>query len=115
MTSTYEPIFNMSSIYGGAALTIIASSNSSPLEGLPGVTSVHRSTKQIRETVQGIGIAVRFYDSRLPVAEIELSKWNTRGWAYREHQLSQRVVFFTEFQMVFECSQAACYEDTIPA
>lgn len=107
-------ISNMSTIYRGAALTIVASSNSSPLEGLPGVTSVQRSAEQIRKTIQGIGMAVQLHDSRLPVAEIKLSTWNIRGWTYQEHQLSRRVVFFTELQMVFQCSQAICYEDAIP-
>ncbi|PLB34247.1 HET-domain-containing protein [Aspergillus candidus] len=102
-------------IYSGAALTIIASTNSNPNHGLPGASTVPRSKGQIRETVQGMCLATVFHNPRRQLEDIEKTVWNTRAWTYQERQLSHRTVYFTESEMVFMCPHATCFEDTVPA
>ncbi|PKY09418.1 HET-domain-containing protein [Aspergillus campestris IBT 28561] len=102
-------------IYSGAALTIIASTNSNPSHGLPGASTVPRSKGQNRETVQGMCLATVFHNPRRQLEDIENSVWNTRAWTYQERQLSHRTVYFTESEMVFICPHATCFEDTVPA
>lgn len=102
-------------IYSGAAVTIIASSNSNPNDGLPGAGTVPRSKGQIRETVQGMCLTTVFHNPRGQLEDIEKSIWNTRAWTYQERQLSRRPVYFTESEMVFMCPHATYFEDTVPA
>ncbi|PLN79936.1 heterokaryon incompatibility protein-domain-containing protein [Aspergillus taichungensis] len=102
-------------IYSGAAVTIVASSNSDSTHGLPGAGTVPRSKGQIRETVQGMCLAKVFHNPRGQLEDIEKSVWNTRAWTYQERQLSHRIVCFTESEMVFMCPHATCFEDTVPA
>ena len=106
-------IAQMSSIYGNAVLTIVASTNVDPSNGLPGV-STPRSREQVAAKVQGICLASAFHDPRRAYAEIEDSVWNSRAWTFQERHLSERSVYFTNAQMHFSCPHGKCYEDTVP-
>lgn len=105
-------IARMNSIYGNANFAIMASTNSNPTEGLPGV-SKPRSTAQIVERVQGMMLSVALHDTRGRHAEIEDSRWNSRGWTFQERLLSRRSVYFTSTQMCFVCSHGSAFEDTV--
>lgn len=105
----------MDEIYGGAALTIVASTNVNPHCGLPGVSTTPRSKIQITQTVQGMCLSTAFHDLRRRLDDIENSIWNTRAWTYQERHLSSRSVYFTDSEMVFICPFATFFEDTIPA
>jgi hypothetical protein len=107
-------IADMGAIYSNAIFTIVASTNSDPSAGLPGVSTTPRSKAQLRETVQGVQLAVAFHDDRKPLQDVEKSIWNSRAWTYQERQLSQRMLFFTESQMCFMCPHATLFEDTYP-
>ncbi|KAF5009983.1 hypothetical protein FDECE_3844 [Fusarium decemcellulare] len=106
-------ISKMGTIYGNAAFTIMASTNSNPTDGLPGV-GVPRSREQIVEKVQGMTLGVALHDARQRHAEIEDGLWNSRAWTFQERVLSQRAVFFTSSQMCFVSPQGAAFEDTVP-
>ena len=107
-------ISRMSTIYGNAVITIVASSNSRPADGLPGVGKVSRSWAQVVKKVQGITLAAAFHDSRLPYGDIEDSVWNSRAWTFQEGHLSRRAVYFTSSQMYFTCPPQVLFEDTAP-
>jgi len=107
-------IADMGAIYSNSILTIVASTNSDPSEGLPGVSATARMKTQIREIVQGLQLAVAFHDNRRPLADVEKSIWNSRAWTYQEWQLSQRMLFFTNSQMCFLCPHSTVFEDTWP-
>ena len=107
-------ISRMSAIYGHAVVTIIASTNTRPAEGLPGVGSVPRSRAQVVSQVQGNSLAAAMHDVRLPYGEIEDSVWNSRAWTFQERHLSQRAVYFTGSQMYFTCPHEVVFEDTVP-
>ncbi|CVL12206.1 hypothetical protein FPRO06_03475 [Fusarium proliferatum] len=106
-------ISNMGTIYANAVLSIMASSNVNPTDGLPGV-GVPRSQEQSIEKLQGITLAVAFQDARQKYFDIEDRLWNTRAWTFQERVLSKRSVYFTDSQMCFVCPHGACFEDTVP-
>ncbi|KAK4443317.1 heterokaryon incompatibility protein-domain-containing protein, partial [Podospora aff. communis PSN243] len=107
-------ISRMSYIYGNATVTIIASTNSRPAEGLPGVGDTPRARAQVVSKLQGITLASAFHDPRLPLKDIEGSVWNSRAWTFQERQLSPRSVYFTDSQMYFTCPHEVAFEDTVP-
>ncbi|KAF4501086.1 hypothetical protein FAGAP_2671 [Fusarium agapanthi] len=106
-------ISNMGTIYANATLSIMASSNVNPTDGIPGV-GVPRSQKQSIEKLQGLTLAVAFQDARKKYFDIEDKIWNTRAWTFQERVLSRRSVYFTDSQMCFVCPDGACFEDTVP-
>ncbi|KAG9504891.1 hypothetical protein J7337_004870 [Fusarium musae] len=106
-------ITNMGTIYANAMLSIMASSNVNPTDGLPGVR-VLRSKEQSIEQLQGLTLAVAFQDARQRYFDIEDNLWNTRAWTFQERVLSRRSVYFTDAQMCFVCPHGACFEDTVP-
>ncbi|KAJ4269789.1 hypothetical protein NW762_001458 [Fusarium torreyae] len=106
-------ISNMGAIYANATLSIMASTNVNPTDGLPGV-GVLRSQEQSIEKMQGITLAVAFQDARHRYSEIENRLWNTRAWTFQERVLSRRSVYFTDAQMCFVCPHGAAFEDTVP-
>jgi hypothetical protein len=107
-------ISQMHGIYSNATLTIVASTNAGPSDGLAGVGPVPRSQPQISEKLQGITVGVAFHDARKPHVEIENSVWNSRAWTFQERLVSRRLVYFTESQMTFACPHAATrFEDTV--
>jgi Heterokaryon incompatibility protein (HET) len=107
-------IADMGAIYSNSILTIVASTNTDPSAGLPGVSTTPRTQIQIHERLQGLQLAVAFHDNRRPLADVEDSVWNSRAWTYQEWQLSQRILFFTDSQMCFLCPHATVFEDTWP-
>ncbi|KAK2932017.1 hypothetical protein FoTM2_006474 [Fusarium oxysporum f. sp. vasinfectum] len=106
-------ISNMGTIYANAVLSIMASSNVNPTDGLPGV-GIPRSQEQSIEKLQGVTLAVAFQDARQRYSDIEDRLWNTRAWTFQERVLSRRSVYFTSSQMCFICPHGACFEDTVP-
>ncbi|KAK0709357.1 heterokaryon incompatibility protein-domain-containing protein [Lasiosphaeria miniovina] len=107
-------IAQMGAIYSNAVVTIMASTNSGPAQGLPGVGDTPRSHAQVVRRLQGITLAAAFHDPRLPYDDIEASVWNSRAWTFQERHLSQRAVYFTSCQMHFTCPHESVFEDTVP-
>lgn len=108
-------ISKMGPIYGNAALTIVASANSDPHEGLPGMGTAHRAVTQDKATFQGMTVAVGLHDPRQTIPDIDESLWSSRAWTFQERALSARSVYFTRSQMVFKCvHSAAMLEETVP-
>ncbi|KAF2794859.1 HET-domain-containing protein [Melanomma pulvis-pyrius CBS 109.77] len=103
---------NMDIIYGNATLTIVACTNSSPAEALPGI-SVPRQQTQIVEEVQGLILGAALSDTRRVNHEVEASMWNSRAWTFQERGLSQRAVYLTHSQMSFTCPHGSSVEDTV--
>lgn len=108
-------ISNMGHIYGGAALTVVASANADPHEGLPGMGTAHRPAAQDTARIQGMTLAVSLHDPRLPIPDIDGSVWSSRAWTFQERALSARSVYFTRSQMVFKCAHSAVMlEESVP-
>jgi hypothetical protein len=105
-------ISNMDIIYGNATLTIVASTNLSPAEALPGVSAPRQHT-QIVEQVQGLTLGAALHDTRTADHTVDTSTWNSRAWTFQERGLSQRAVYFTQAQMCFTCPHGSAVEDTV--
>ncbi|KAJ1325214.1 HET domain-containing protein [Microdochium nivale] len=95
----------MADIYRGARLTIFALGSNSD-SGLPGVSLPRRSWRGHR-TVLGMDDKQQYtLISTLPdpQATIAASTWSTRAWTYQEGLCSTRCLFFTPYQVYFECN-----------
>ncbi|KAF2629949.1 HET-domain-containing protein, partial [Macroventuria anomochaeta] len=94
----------MDKIYGGAELTIVAAAGSDNDYGLPGV-STNRQADQLQES----GPVVHLGDIQIvridgsPRKSIQSGTWATRAWTYQEAILSQRLLYFTDREIYFEC------------
>ncbi|KAK0658716.1 heterokaryon incompatibility protein-domain-containing protein [Cercophora samala] len=107
-------ISQMAAVYGNAVINIVASTNFSPDDGLPGVGNTSRTRSQIVKQIQGLSVAASFHDPRQPYHEIEDTVWNSRAWTFQERHLSQRAVYFTASQLHFTCPHGTACEDTVP-
>ncbi|KAH0439669.1 hypothetical protein CcaCcLH18_02779 [Colletotrichum camelliae] len=108
-------ISKMGLIYGGASMTIVATTNVDPHDGLAGVGTTHRSVTQNTVKIQGMTLAVGLHDPRRLIPDIESSVWDSRAWTFQERALSKRSVHFTRSQMVFKCVHGAVMlEENVP-
>ncbi|TID20078.1 HET-domain-containing protein [Venturia nashicola] len=105
-----KEIGRMDDIYGGAALTIVATTGNHANAGLPGVGQTTRTNTQHILEMDGLVLA-----NRLPSAQklVDESVWNSRAWTYQERLLSRRILFLTDRQTFFTCLQMQCCEDTV--
>jgi hypothetical protein len=94
----------MNKIYGGAELTIVAAAGSHNDNGLPGVSN-DRKAERSKEPEASIclgDIQIVCIDES-PRKSIQCGTWATRAWTYQEAILSQRLLYFTEREIYFEC------------
>ena len=100
----------MRDIYGNSSLTIVASAAWNGKEGLfrpQDPLSNHPCVLGVRHNYSKDVIVTYAIPSQMDVEktrriELELCKWNTRGWCLQERILSHRIVFFSESQLHFE-------------
>ena len=99
----------MSDIYRNAAFTIVASAAWNGREGLfrtqdplpshPCVLGVRTHRETTRMTY---AIPTQMDIEKTRRIELELCKWNRRGWCLQERALSRRILYFGESQLHFE-------------
>ncbi|KAI0502940.1 HET-domain-containing protein [Xylaria bambusicola] len=92
----------MGKIYSSAEFTIIHASGINMDDPIAGVTTT-REVFQSRTVVCGVELISGYPDIKVP---LEVSRWNERGWTYQEATLSRRKLFFTPFELWFECSDS---------
>ncbi|KAH6646977.1 heterokaryon incompatibility protein-domain-containing protein, partial [Truncatella angustata] len=97
---------SMDKIYSGAELNIVAAAGIDGNFGLPGVVSRQR---KMHPTVQ-LRNAQLVSCLEHPRSSIMASKWATRAWTHQEALLSQRLLFFTEFETYYEYHSMQCHE-----
>jgi len=90
-------ISHMDRIYEGASLCLVAAAGMDANYGLPGV-SRPRSWNSAGSRIHDIQIS--------PLIDnvedlITLSKWNRRAWTFQESWLSKRLMFFTDYGLVY--------------
>jgi hypothetical protein len=94
----------MDKIYGGAELTIVAAAGSHNDHGLPGIsTDRHANQPQESNPVVHLGDIQLVRIDGSPRELIKSGTWSTRAWTYQEAILSQRLLYFTEREVYFEC------------
>ena len=100
-------ISQMDKIYRGAAFTIIAAAGKNPDYGLPGVNGTPQ-----RHQIEFKTLNSSFTASRRLHQQVRSSTWSTRGWTYQEVLLSSRRVYFTDWEIIFEC-QTLCAREMV--
>ncbi|KAK5653484.1 hypothetical protein OQA88_8970 [Cercophora sp. LCS_1] len=125
----------MCDIYDGAILTLAAVGAGTPTGMQPEGLYLSRGVEDIRGAGDNsqftnprvgcfvgdkkvgsvyVGRAIaRKTDSDLSAlaAELDASRWNTRGWTFQERMLSRRIVYFGRHQLYWECQKDVLNED----
>ena len=70
-------------------------------------------TSRARQSAKSLG-AQKFVVNYDIAAQIKVSRWNTRGWTYRELLLSRRRLVFTDSEMYFQFLESNCLESLHP-
>jgi hypothetical protein len=93
----------MNRIYESACLTIVAAGGEDANAGLPGLSPASRVPERETNILPKSG-TIRIVLSRPGlVTLVEKTRWNTRGWTYQEHVLSECCLFFTEREVFYSC------------
>ena len=93
----------MGMIYSCASITIVAAAGTDACAGLPGLRPGTRHYDTIT-VVQSKSGPVEVTPVRESInALVANTRWNTRGWAYQEHLLSTRCLFFTASEVFYSC------------
>ncbi|KAM4059841.1 heterokaryon incompatibility protein [Hirsutella rhossiliensis] len=104
----------MDKIYGSATLTIVSAAATMDAQkisvGLPRFNENVKCRPQKAALVRNRRFIVPFESI---MSLLDHSRWNTRGWTYQELLLSRRLLFFTDSQVYFQCSESVFSEDGI--
>ncbi|KAF2843036.1 HET-domain-containing protein, partial [Patellaria atrata CBS 101060] len=105
-TQKHDQISQMGLIYTQAFATIAVLSGSDASARLPGF---HRGTRtaQITETVRGVQLITR---GATLLDTLMVSHYDDRGWTMQERILSRRCLFFSDFQVFFQCQKSIRHE-----
>jgi hypothetical protein len=107
--SKHVQINAMDSIYGSAALTVVAAVDGRYVTGLPGIPGRPRPPFLCNMT--------RAFESELNRVDsnfqgtVDHSVWNKRGWTFQERMLSSRCLYITDYQAYFSCPKITFQEE----
>ncbi|KAI1119832.1 ankyrin repeat-containing domain protein [Nemania abortiva] len=102
-----EQLRYMHNVYANADVTLVAAAGTDASAGLPGAPGHPRRTQQPGALVQGHALVCVPPD---PSRHISTSSWVTRGWTYQEGLLSRRRLYFSEYEISYECRDMLCRE-----
>ncbi|KAH8803686.1 heterokaryon incompatibility protein-domain-containing protein [Xylogone sp. PMI_703] len=97
---------SMHIIYEYSQFTIVAAHGDNSWEGLCGVSK--RKNKQVYETIGPVELANVL--AEFPAA-ISPSIWNKRAWTMQEMIFAKKLIYFTGFQLYFQCGKELWSED----
>ncbi|KAF2121636.1 heterokaryon incompatibility protein-domain-containing protein [Lophiotrema nucula] len=95
---------HMDSIYGSAALTIIAASGDNANSGLPGVQVGSRYV--IADILRFKSLNLMLCPPDFDNIGVQQSTWRSRAWTMQEELFSARKLYFTPDRMVWSCERA---------
>ncbi|KAG4256764.1 hypothetical protein FPRO03_03774 [Fusarium proliferatum] len=102
-----EQLRHMHLVYANAEVTLIAAAGQDSSAGLPGVPGRPRS-QQPGALIQGHALVCIPPDPSLHIRS--RSTWATRGWTYQEGLLARRRLYFSDYEMSYECRNMLCRE-----
>ncbi|GKT42579.1 uncharacterized protein ColSpa_02760 [Colletotrichum spaethianum] len=108
-THKMSQVEQMDQIYGDAELTIIAVGAKDPSYGLPGLTLSRTQHASITKRI-GQQKLIANFSHHWQLDQITRSKWATRGWTFQETCLSRRRLYFSNYEVSFECHDMMCFE-----
>ncbi|OAP59600.1 hypothetical protein AYL99_06898 [Fonsecaea erecta] len=92
---------NMHNVFSNADVTLVAAAGKDASTGLLGAPGRPRPFQQPSALVQGHALVCVPPDPSLHIRSA--STWSTRGWTYQEGLLARRRLYFSEFEMSYEC------------
>jgi hypothetical protein len=111
----------MGNVYSSAYITVVPVSTVSAHDGfLHRRQLVNRPVKITHTTVGSKPEFDHFYVDLPPITyimkthDIQNSVWNSRGWTFQERLLSKRLLYFTAYQLYFECQGSCWMENNTP-
>ncbi|KAF5597635.1 ankyrin repeat-containing protein [Fusarium subglutinans] len=102
-----EQLRHMHLVYANAEVTLIAAAGEDSSAGLPGVPGRPRN-QQPGALIQGHAVICIPPDPSLHIRSN--STWDTRGWTYQEGLLAGRRLYFSEYEISYECRHMLCRE-----
>ncbi|KAL2106068.1 hypothetical protein VUR80DRAFT_7333 [Thermomyces stellatus] len=102
-----EQIMSMVDIYSSAVLVVALCAGTSMDDSVPGVG---RPRPAFKRTVELPGFLIATVLPSFGLAVMP-STWASRGWTYQEAVLPARRLYFTPFQLIYECVAGQVYED----
>lgn len=104
----------MDRVFGSAIVTIASAiTTMDPMDanaGLPSYRKIRESRQQKVSLIRGLHLLV----PNEPLVSLLLRcRWRMRGWTYEECLCSNRILFFTDVQVYFQCSSGVFCEDSI--
>ncbi|KAM0194730.1 hypothetical protein ACHAPI_007027 [Fusarium lateritium] len=107
MSIKKEQLRHMHLVYANAEITLIAAAGKDASAGLPGAPG--RPRKQPPSAlIQNHALTCIPPDPSFHVRSN--STWAKRGWTYQEGLLSRRRLYFSEYEMSYECRHMLCRE-----
>ncbi|KAI0101307.1 ankyrin repeat-containing domain protein [Nemania sp. FL0031] len=103
-----EQLRHMHTVYINAEVTLVAAAGGDASAGLPGAPGRPRRTRQPSALVQGHALVCIPPDPSRHIRST--STWATRGWTFQEGLLARRRLFFSEYEMSYECRDMLCRE-----
>ncbi|PNP84331.1 hypothetical protein FNYG_02356 [Fusarium nygamai] len=102
-----EQLRHMHLVYANTEVTLIAAAGEDSSAGLPGAPGRPRN-QQPGALIQGHAMVCIPPDPSLHVRSH--STWATRGWTYQEGLLARRRLYFSEYEISYECRHMLCRE-----
>lgn len=113
-----EQISNMGSIYSCSLVTLVAATGRSAHAGLPGATSPRTPAQMpllLNDSVLGASaeLLTRLNPIIGPYSHpTEGTVWASRGWTFQEQELSARLIYFFDGQILWSCANDHRSEET---
>ncbi|RSL65115.1 hypothetical protein CEP51_013033 [Fusarium floridanum] len=103
-----EQLRHMHTVYANAEVTLVAAAGTGPSAGLPGAPGDSQRFQQPSAIVSGHALVCIPPD---PTHHIRsASAWATRGWTFQEGLLARRRLFFSDYEVSYECRDMLCRE-----
>ncbi|KAM0438673.1 hypothetical protein ACHAPT_001429 [Fusarium lateritium] len=102
-----EQLRHMHTVYANAEVTLVAAAGTDASAGLPGAAGRPRA-QQPGAFVQGHALVCIPPDPSHHIHSA--STWATRGWTYQEGLLARRRLYFSKYEMSYECRDMLCRE-----
>lgn len=103
-----EQLRHMHTVYANAEVTLVAAAGTGPSAGLPGASGNSRRYQQPSAIVSDHALVCIPPD---PTHHIRsASTWAKRGWTFQEGMLARRRLFFSDYEISYECRDMLCRE-----
>lgn len=103
-----EQLRHMHTVYANAEVTLIAAAGMDASAGLPGAPGGPPRVHQPSAYVSGHALVCIPPDPTLYIRS--RSTWATRGWTFQEGMLARRRLFFSPYEISYECQGMVCRE-----